>query len=374
VTRGLVERTVEFCRELRGRGLLVTTSHAADAVEALRQVGIARPDRVYLALRCVLASRPEDFATFDELFRAAFQGEADLPPQRRAAQPRKTSQTAKDTGQVSLERWLRRGEQGDGGGDPEEVPGASERAALARKDFSSLGVDELSQIERLAARIARRLAARPSRRWAAARRGRRIDLRRTARRSISNGGEPVELRFRRRKPRKTRIVALCDVSGSMDLYSRFLLRFLYALQGTVARVESFVFSTALLRVTEALRERPLSSALRGLSERAHDWSGGTRIGACLSTFNAEWGRLVDRRTVVVILSDGWDTGDPAELAGELEVLKMRCRKLIWLNPLLGSAGYEPLTAGMQAALPYLSVFAPAHDLDSLRALERHLLS
>jgi uncharacterized protein with von Willebrand factor type A (vWA) domain len=129
-----------------------------------------------------------------------------------------------------------------------------------------------------------------------------------------------------------------------------------------------------LRITDSLRERPFSTALRGLSERVHDWSGGTRIGACLSAFNSEWGRLVDRRTVVVILSDGWDTGDPLELAAQLETLAARSRRLVWLNPLLGSPGYEPLTRGMQAALPHVGVFASAHDLASLRALEKHLLA
>src|SRR5207245_6291126 len=173
-------------------------------------------------------------------------------------------------------------------------------------DFSSFGSKELEEIERIAARIARRLAARPSRRWKPASSGARIDLRRTLRRATA--GELVDLRFRRRKPRKTRIVAICDVSGSMDLYSRFLLQFLYALQGTVARVESFVFSTVLRRVTDVLRQPDDARMLRGRSAEVPDWSGGTRIGESLSTFNRDWGRIVDRRTVVVILSDGWDTG------------------------------------------------------------------
>jgi len=245
---------------------------------------------------------------------------------------------------------------------------------VARKDFSTFGADELAEIQRLARRIARRLAARPSRRWKSGRSGPRIDLRRTIRRSLSNAGEPLELRFRRRKPRKTRIVAICDVSGSMDLYSRFLLQFLYALQGTVARVESFVFSTALRRVTDLLLQPDYAQALRGLAAEVHDWSGGTRIGECLAAFNRDWLRLVDGRTVVVILSDGWDTGDPTLLGAEMEALRRRSRKLIWLNPLLGSPGYEPLTQGMQAALPHVSVFAPAHNLVALRALERHLLA
>jgi uncharacterized protein with von Willebrand factor type A (vWA) domain len=160
----------------------------------------------------------------------------------------------------------------------------------------------------------------------------------------------------------------------MDLYSRFLLQFLYALQGTVARVESFVFSTSLRRVTSALQEAEYAGALRGLSAEVHDWSGGTRIGECLAAFNREFAELVDGRTVVVILSDGWDTGDPAVLGEEMRALELRSRRIVWLNPLLGSPDYEPLTQGMQAALPHVRVFAPAHNLASLRALERHLLA
>jgi uncharacterized protein with von Willebrand factor type A (vWA) domain len=371
---GLVERTVSFCRALRARGLLVTTSHASDAVRALRCVGVERRDRAYWALRSVLAARPEDFETFDELF-----GQMFAPPEpERRAHGRQTARSQRKTPAsgapvASLVSWGRAGEGESGDDEPEGVPGASDQPALAEKDFASFGSEELVEIERIAARIARRLAARPSRRWKAARRGARVDLRRTMRGAPANAGEMLDLRFRRRKTRKTRIVALCDVSGSMDLYSRLLLQFLYALQGSVARVESFVFATELRRVTEALRAREYAGALRDLADEVHDWSGGTRIGACLESFKAGWGRLVDRRTVVVILSDGWDTGDPSLLAGELQSLKKRSRKVVWLNPLLGSPGYEPLTLGMQAALPHLNVFAPAHNLASLRALERHLL-
>jgi uncharacterized protein with von Willebrand factor type A (vWA) domain len=369
----LVQRTVGLCRELRSRGMSVTTAHAMDAVRALRCGSTESRERAYLALRCVLVARPEEVATFDEVFAALF-----APPKETAhVGPVRVHRRRPPAESVvpSLTSW---GEQGEGEDEdddaPEEVPAASDSAAVARKDFSTFGADELAEIQRLARRIARRLAARPSRRWKSGRSGPRIDLRRTIRRSLSNAGEPLELRFRRRKPRKTRIVAICDVSGSMDLYSRFLLQFLYALQGTVARVESFVFSTALRRVTDLLLQPDYAQALRGLAAEVHDWSGGTRIGECLAAFNRDWLRLVDGRTVVVILSDGWDTGDPTLLGAEMEVLRRRSRKLIWLNPLLGSPGYEPLTQGMQAALPHVSVFAPAHNLVALRALERHLLA
>jgi len=365
----LVARTVEFCRALRERGFPVGVEHSADAVRALATGTLESRTSARLALRCVLVSRPEDLRAFDELFDDYFT--ADLGERAPSASPKfPFPEAPRNEPPPSLSRWLRQGEKGPDEDSSEEIPMASDMRALARKDFRDFTDEELDQIEQIAARIARKLAARPSRRWKAARRGARVDLRRTMR----SHPDLTELRFRKRRTRKTRIVALCDVSGSMDLYSRFLLQFLYALQGSFARVESFVFSTELRRITESLRERPYASALRGLRDSVRDWSGGTRIGECLSTFESEWGRLVDRRTVVIVLSDGWDTGDPAELSRALEAIRMRSRRLIWLNPLLGSPGYEPLTQGMQAALPHLSVFASAHNLESLRALERHLLA
>jgi uncharacterized protein with von Willebrand factor type A (vWA) domain len=374
----LVYSVTQLCRGLRERGLQVGTSHSSDAIRALHSVGVHNRDQVYWALRCVLASSPEDFPIFDELFWQLFGTQAPATRNERGVAPRdkpKPPELEKPPkGPPAVTRFTEEQDRPDEGESPEEVPAASDFESQAKKDFSGFADEEIAEIERIAARIARRLAARPSRRWKAARRGARVDLRRTVRKSLSSGGEVATLSYRVRKPRKTRIVALCDVSGSMDLYSRFLLQFLYALQGSVARVESFVFATSLRRITEALHERPYSNALKGLGAQVSDWSGGTRIGACLAEFNREWPRLVDRRTVVVILSDGWDTGDPQELSDAMATLKLRSRRVVWLNPLLGSEGYEPLTQGMQAALPHLSVFAPAHNLESLRALERHLLT
>jgi uncharacterized protein len=375
----LVEKLVRFCRALREQGLSVTTGHANEAARALSAIGLGSPQTIHLALRCVLCQRPEEFPVFDELFSTLFA----LPaPGRRPKGPESRSSTqlrkppAREEAPPSLAAWTRslgQAPETDEEEEPQEVPGASPEAATAQKDFSSFSADELEEIERMAARLARKLAARPSRRWKAARKGPRVDLRRTIRRSIPLGAEVAQLVRRQKKPRRTRIVALCDVSGSMDLYSRFLLQFLYALQGSVARVESFVFSTRLQRVTGALRERPFGAALRQLSRSVDDWSGGTRIGECLAAFARDFDRLLDKRTVLLILSDGWDTGEPALLSEAMESLRRQCRRLIWLNPLLGSPGYEPATVGMLAALPHVSVFAPAHNLESLRQLERHLL-
>jgi len=252
------------------------------------------------------------------------------------------------------------------------VPAPSSREALGREDFESFGDEELRAVTALARRIARRLSARPGRRWKLSRRGEQVSLRRTLREALKTGGELSALTYRRRKLRRTRLVILADVSGSMDLYARLLLQFLYALQNAFARVETFVFATRLSRVTEELRTSGYREALGHLSERVQDWSGGTRIGESLSTFVESWPRLVDRRTVVVVLSDGWETGDPEVLGEALALLHRRAGRLVWLNPLLGSPGYEPLTRGMQTALPHLDVFAPANDLASLEQLARHL--
>jgi uncharacterized protein with von Willebrand factor type A (vWA) domain len=193
------------------------------------------------------------------------------------------------------------------------------------------------------------------------------------RRSLQFGGDAVDLIWQRRKVRKARLVLLCDVSGSMDIYSRFLIQFVYALQGVLGHVESFLFSTSLTRVTDALDHRDIRQALTEAARRVPDWSGGTKIGACLRTFNeTHASRLVDPRTVVVICSDGWDTGDVEVLASAMRALRARAGRVIWLNPLLGSPGYEPVTQGMSAAMPFVDVFASAHNLRSLRDLERHL--
>ena len=200
-----------------------------------------------------------------------------------------------------------------------------------------------------------------------------MNLRRSLRLSLKTGGELIELTYKERRPKRTKLVVLCDVSGSMDLYSRLLLQFVYGLQNSFAKVESFVFATSLARITGELKNKTYKSALDRLAANVRGWSGGTRIGASLATFNVQWLRRVDKRTVVIILSDGWDTGEPEQLAAALSLLQRRAGRVIWLNPLLGSSDYAPVTRGMQAAMPFINVFAPAHDLASLHALEPHLV-
>jgi uncharacterized protein with von Willebrand factor type A (vWA) domain len=200
-----------------------------------------------------------------------------------------------------------------------------------------------------------------------------VNLRRSLRLSLKTGGELIDLRYRERRPKRTKLFVICDVSGSMDIYSRLLLQFIYGLQNSFAKVETFVFATSLSRITGELKGKTYQRALDRLSANVRGWSGGTRIGASIASFNLQWLRRIDRRTVVMILSDGWDTGAPEQLAASLSQLQQRAGRVIWLNPLLGSSAYQPLTRGMQAALPFVDVFAPVHDLNSFRKLESHLV-
>jgi uncharacterized protein with von Willebrand factor type A (vWA) domain len=373
--------TALFCRALREHGLAVTPSETIDAVTTLSLIDTRDRQETFLSLRSVLASRVEDFPVFEELFESFWDRlnrspHPEKPAEREAhssikQQARLTSREARQKGLAFfLENW--------GVAEPrdqEEIkaPGASDGVSAAEKDFGSFGADELEEVSRLARRIARRLARSPSRRWKPVRRGRVINLRRTLRQASKMGGEIIELSYKRRKLKKTRLVVICDVSGSMDLYSRVLLQFAHGLQNSFARVESFVFSTSLEAITGHLKDRGYKQALESLAANVRGWSGGTLIGSSIAAFNSGWSRLADRRTIVIILSDGWDTGEPEELVSSLAELKRRAGKLIWLNPLLASPDYQPLVRGMQAALPLIDVFAPLHNLASLRALERHLV-
>jgi uncharacterized protein len=364
-----------FCRVLREHDFVVSAAESLEAVRAVSLIDICDRRDVRLALRAVLAARRDDLAPFDALFDEFWQtpssrtdpGPVSIPHRPRARPATKAPARAPS---ISIDRWMK----GPLADDLElhHVKAATDAESLREKDFSRFTSSELQEITRIARQIARQLAMRKSRRWQPARRGARADLRRSLRQSLRTGGDIIELARRTRRRRRTRLVALCDVSGSMDLYSRFFLQFLYALQHSFTRVETFVFATRLSRVTEQLRGDRWTDALAGLTAGVRDWSGGTRIGAALSSLASDWPRLLDHRTVVLVLSDGWDTGDPELLGGSLATIARKAGRVVWLNPLLSSTAYRPETRGMAAALPHLDVFAPLHNLATLRALAPHL--
>ena len=368
-----IENLVTFCRALRDRGLSVTPAEVVTAATVLQLIDTRDRDEVFLSLRSVLTASVDDFPTFAELFERFWSSAPRELVERDSlaeSSVRPRSVAHKRGLAFFLEHWST---SHSSDARPVNVPGSSDRESRAQKDFTEFSHDELEEISRLARRIVKRLAKKPSRRWQPTRRGHRVNLRRSLRLSLKTGGELIELAYRRRRPKRTKLVVICDVSGSMDIYSRLLLQFVYGLQNSFAKVESFVFATSLSRITGELKNKTYRRALDRLSASVQGWSGGTRIGASLETFNRQWLRRIDKRTIVIILSDGWDTGEPEQLVSSLAQLKTRAGRLVWLNPLLGSSTYEPLTRGMLSALPFIHVFAPAHDLASLRALEPHLV-
>ncbi|HZD90494.1 MAG TPA: VWA domain-containing protein, partial [Pseudolabrys sp.] len=230
-----------------------------------------------------------------------------------------------------------------------------------------------AKAEALAERLARVMRARLTRRERVRRRGSRLDLRRTIHRSVAHGGTPIELAWRKRKDKPLRLVILLDASGSMNLYTAFFVRFVHGVVDAFREAEAFVFHTRLAHVSASLRERDVARAIDKFALMAQGIGGGTKIGESLATFN-RWHarRVINSRTAVMILSDGYDTGEPERLAEEMRRLSLRCRRIVWLNPLIGWRGYAPEARGMQAALPYVDLFAPAHNLESLAALEPYL--
>jgi uncharacterized protein with von Willebrand factor type A (vWA) domain len=257
--------------------------------------------------------------------------------------------------------------------DEFSVPTYSPQELMNRKDFSEMSVEESRAIARAILLIATKIATQISRRKKVARKGAVVDPRWTMRKSMKYGGEVIDLVHRKKRIKKTKVVLLCDVSGSMDCYSRFLIQFMYGLQNELWGVETFVFSTSLSRITHLIRTKDIVNALEKISGSILGWSGGTNIGRSLHTFNRSFApSMLSHRTIVVIISDGWDRGDVSLLEREMQDLKRRCRKIIWLNPLLASENYEPLCKGMQAALPYLDLFLSVHNVNSLVSLGRTL--
>jgi uncharacterized protein len=370
---GLARAIVEFCRFVRARGLSSSTKEILGCLQALRTVSNPRFDTFKFVLRTVLCSSKEEWTLFDTLFAEFWQN----TEARRGLQSRKSGNSRATLRPGGLEESSFQTLAGDGSQSnrPTEDPaisGASPAERLKKIDFAQVPQSDLAELERLSRRLVRRLSCRLSRRLQPRKRG-IVDLRKTIRMNLGRGGDPIELSFKKPKRHRAKLVILLDVSDSMNPYSLFLLKFAYVLKRHFREVSSFIFSTHLVAISEVLRAQHLAGALRILSQMTTGWSGGTRIGGSLEDFNRLYAaKLLSPNVVFIILSDGWDTGGPELLVTELQKIKRRIGKLIWLNPLLGLEEYEPVTRGMSAALPYIDVFAPAHNLESLLQLERHL--
>ncbi len=377
--RGVLANVLAFGRVLKDLEFKVGLSQLIDASRSLEFVDITCRGDFYSVLRSNLISEKEDILPFDRVFDCFWK---DFAP---GEEPTETLEMSVPASEESRE------ESDDSGGSLEDVvaqahsqeedrarepdpfflPTYSPHDSLNEKDFSEMGIEESRAISRAILLIASKIATQVSRRKKRASKGDEIDPRSTMRKNIKFGGDIIEFVSRKRRIKKTRIVLLCDVSGSMDCYSRFLIQFMYGLQNELWGVETFVFSTSLTRITHLIRTKDIGNALERISNSVLGWSGGTNIGRSLFTFNREYApRLVTHRTVVVLISDGWDRGDVGLMEQEMRNLKRRCQKIIWLNPLLASENYQPLCKGMQAALPYLDFFLSVHNVHSLVNLGR----
>jgi uncharacterized protein len=354
---------VTFARVLRGAALRVPIGSVLMFVEALGRVGIAKRDNVYWAARSTLVHRPEDLALFDRAF-AVFWDHA--PANTLAEDPEVIHITLATDDDSDTD-------DGDEAGEPNDDPTLTLRFSsievLRNKDFGAYDDEELELAQQLMSRL--RFAGPPRRSFRSrpASRGSQPDLRATLRSAIGAGGEPIRRYWREPGERLRRLVLLLDVSGSMEPYARAMLRFVHAAVAGRQRVEAFSLGTRLTRVTKELNSRDPDLALRQASERVQDWSGGTRLGECLRRFNDLWGvRGMARGAIVVILSDGWDRGDPAVLGEQMCRLHRVTYDLIWVNPLKVTPGYAPLARGMAAALPYVDHFVEGHSLVAMEEL------
>jgi uncharacterized protein with von Willebrand factor type A (vWA) domain len=376
------KRLAGFVVTLRDAGFVVGQTEAQDAARLIMSPMAERPERLRAAMRALFVSRRTEMARFDELFDAFWRARGvksavKINAEALAARsPRRFQRgpNADERGQEPTHIGggsAPEGAQANGGG---RRGGASAQEAISRKDIAAfVGERERARAAEVAERFARIMRARLTRREWARRRGRRLDLRATIRLSVAHGGEPLDLKFRRRKIKPLRLVALLDASGSMESYVAFFTRFLHAVRQAFRESEAFLFHTRLAHVSSALKERDPARALDRLALMAAGVGGGTKIGECLAAFNRIHARrVIHSRTCVMILSDGYDTGPPDLLASAMRDLRRRCKRIVWLNPLTGRDGFEPSARGMQAALPYVDLFAPAHSLESLAALEPYL--
>ncbi len=366
---------VHFVRYLRARGLSVVPATARDLATAIGVVGLERRDDVYAALRSLSVVRPTEMQAFDDAFEMFFgtgqvrRGERDgTEVTARTRRPGETTRTA-----VPI---LSPGHT-DAADEPEEdvteITGGTYTERLSHRDFRDLSIDEQEEVRKLIARMVWRPADAPSRRWAGARQGSRPDLRRTFRNAVRPEGDLLPLAMATRKMRKRPLVVIADVSGSMERYTEMFLHFIHAAQGRLGRVESFVFATRLSRITRQMRIKLPEVALSQVSYSVKDWAGGTRIGEALEAFNCEWSRRVTRGGAIgLLISDGWDTGDPGVLDREMRRFARSMHRVVWLNPLAGRPGFAPETRGMRAAMPYVDDFLAAGRLTDLRAVVRLL--
>ena len=373
----LPENLVGFCRTLRSAGVPLGPGEIADALAAISATGLARREDVYRTLRAVLVKDPAHFRVFRQAFHVYFRS-----PRLLGQLPALTVPDDAEQGGVEAELPQRRllealasraREPADETHEIDRSLTWSSREVLAQKDFEQMTDAELGAAKELLRRRIAPLADVPTRRFRPAAAGRRYDLRRSMQRMLRNDGQLLQLVRKTRVRRPPSLVLICDISGSMSRYSRMFLHFAHAMGRKHRQVASFVFATRLTNITRRLAEKDVDRALAGVAAEVADWDGGTRIADCLERFNVDWGRRVlAQNATIVLLSDGLERDSASSLEFQMQRLHLSCRRLVWLNPVLRYAAFEPKASGIRKMLPYVDLFLPAHNVDSLAALGRVL--
>lgn len=364
---------IGFCKLCRQSGIGIGLNHGAEALQAARKGFITDTDTLYYALKSLFCSREEDFEAFKTCFNMFWRNAKHEYAHKISNSSR--SNVVKQTNSSLVMMGFNpngKDKEREDEEDASSITGASSIENLKRTDFMHIARMDNQVLDDLIQQLVQQLNHRLKRKTETKKKG-RIDLRRTIRRNVASGSSMMDLSFKNRKEEKYRIILLLDVSGSMDKYSFFLLKFIWSLKSRIKHIEAFVFSTRLIRITDHLHESEMEETLSEMSDHAHNWSGGTKIGACLQDFNDRFSkRILNGKSITIVLSDGLDDGNPDLLKDELRKIRMRTSKLVWLNPMKGRAGYEPLAKGMNAALSELDVFSSAHNLESLMELENIL--
>ena len=376
----LLQQITDFCRLLRQMGVNVTTTNQLSWCESVQLIDIGEREAFYHTARTNLIAGEVERETFDTAFdlfwrypRPEFQA-VDMEEQTPEPTSLQDLSDAADEQDI-VEQWLDTEEAEDSEeGQEDDSTAYSAEDLLSRKDFSEFTKEDMEKAREIVAKLAAVLATKLSRRKVVGKKGKTIDFRRSWRQSLVHGGEPLELIRKQQKIKKTKILLLCDVSGSMDCYAKFLIQFIYGMQQELREVDVAVFSTHLTNITGLLRRKGLAEGLNEVANVVPDWSGGTKIGESLLEFYRQFAPSFSAyRSVVILISDGWDRGDVDVLRRSMEMIHRHAYRLIWLNPLLGSDGYQPICRGIRTALPYVDYFLPAHNLESLAQLTRILI-
>lgn len=367
---------VAFCRHLRAHGFFIGTHEEKDSLIAIELLEpYQAPELFELCLQTTLCKTQRQLQKFPKLYKTYWKEldraiDSKVEDKEEQTKKNKTNDFGKKAPSIQvIKNWL----YGNKQEDETEAAAYSSLEVMGRSTFPGFEDRELKDIFKLVQRLVKKIANRRSRRFSSSHRKAQIDLKKTIRKNILKNGELIDIAYKAKKKEHLRVVLLCDVSKSMELYSRFLIQFMYAFQNLFPKIQTFVFSTTLHHVTEDLHDASIDRSLEKVLDKVNNWSGGTRIGSALENFYEQYAhRHLTSKTLVMILSDGWDTGEAELMAEQMKKIQRKALKVIWLNPLAGSSDWQPEVVGMKAAMPYIDALLPFHNIESLRSVVKHL--